>query len=71
MDTHRSAQMLGRLGGLSRARKLDPAERSRIASLGGLARSLSRHAVRRIENNFRYLDSISALRRASPRTDAR
>jgi len=67
MDTHRYAQSLGRLGGLARARKLDPAERRRIASQGGLARSLSRHAMRRIEANFRYLSSVSSLRRASPK----
>ena len=65
MDTHRAAQALGRLGGLARARKLGPAERRRIASLGGLTRSLSRHAVRRIEENFRALAAIDDLRRAS------
>ena len=70
MDTHRYAQSLGRLGGLARARKLSPGERRRIASQGGLARSLSRHAARRIEENFRYLSSASALRRASLRSDA-
>jgi len=71
MDTHRYAQFLGRLGGLARARKLDSEERRRIASQGGLARSLSRHAVRRIEDNFRYLDAVSILRRPLPRPDAR
>jgi hypothetical protein len=71
MDTRRYARFLGRLGGLARARNLDSEERCRIASQGGLARSLSRHAVRRIEDNFRYLDAVSALRRTLPRTDAR
>jgi hypothetical protein len=71
MDTHRYAQELGRLGGLARARKLDPAERRRIASLGGLTRSLSRHAARRIEQNFRYLAAVTDLRRASLRPHAR
>jgi len=64
MDTHRYAQMLGRLGGLSRARRLAPDERRRIASLGGLARSLARHAVRRVELNFRSLEAVTVLRKA-------
>jgi len=71
MDTHRYAQALGRLGGLARARKLDRAERRRIASLGGLTRSLGRHAAQRIEQNFRYLAAASDLRRASLRAHAR
>ena len=70
MDTHRYAQSLGRLGGLARARRLGPDERRRIASQGGLARSLSRHAARRIEDNFRYLAAASALRRSAGRPNA-
>jgi len=58
------AQALGRLGGLARRRALPSAERRRIASQGGMARSIARHAVRRIEGNFTALSAADALRRA-------
>jgi hypothetical protein len=56
------ARSLGRRGGLSRARRLSPAERTRIASLGGRARRESLSAGRRIDDNFRYLAAIVELR---------
>ena len=64
MDTRRIAQALGSLGGKARARALSPAERRRIASQGGLSRSLSRHAARRVADNFTYLRAVEQLRKA-------
>ena len=64
MDTRRIAQALGSLGGKARARALSPAERRRIASQGGLARSLSRHAARRVQENFLTLATADTLRHA-------
>ena len=55
------ARALGRRGGLSRARRLAPAERARIASMGGRARRESLQAVRRIADNFTYLQAIVEL----------
>ena len=60
-----AAQALGRRGGLVRARRLSPEQRRKIASLGGMAKALSRHAVRRVEDNFDYLEAIEALKRHS------
>jgi hypothetical protein len=70
MDTHRIAQMLGRLGGKARAKKLSASERSRIASLGGLSRSISRNIERRIVTNLSYSETVTALRRAGSRINA-
>ena len=67
MDTHRIAQTLGRLGGKARAKKLSANEKSRIASLGGLSRSISRNIERRILINLRYSETVTALRRAGSR----
>ena len=64
MEINRSARLLGRLGGLARARALSKERRRQIASQGGLSRSLSRHASRRVEDNFRALAAVEALRRA-------
>jgi hypothetical protein len=41
---------------------LSPAERRRIASLGGTARHDSLAAARRIADNFRYLAAVNPLR---------
>jgi len=57
------AQALGRRGGLARARKLSPERRKEIASQGGRSKALSRHASRRVRENFESLDRINALRR--------
>lgn len=67
MEPNRSAQALGKLGGMARARRLPAGERRRIAALGGLSRSLARHAVRRIEGNFMALKAADVLRRAFQR----
>ncbi len=65
MDMTQIAKQLGRRGGLVRAKNLPSARRKAIASLGGRARALSHHAVRRVEENFRYLEAIEALRKAA------
>jgi hypothetical protein len=65
MNLSQIAKQLGRRGGLARAKSLSLSRRKAIASLGGQARALSRHAVRRVEENFRYLEAIEALRKAT------
>ena len=60
------ARALGRRGGVARARKLSPERRREIASQGGRSKALSRHASRRIRENFEYLKRVSALRKAAP-----
>jgi hypothetical protein len=54
MTARQIAQALGRRGGLMRARRLSAEDRTRIASLGGKARSASLQAARRVAANFRY-----------------
>ena len=66
MKLREYARILGRRGGLARARKLPAEERRRIASKGGLSKSLSRNAARRILDNFKYLEAVEALRKAKP-----
>jgi len=61
MNPSALARALGRRGGLSRARRLSPADRSRIASMGGSARRESMQAARRIADNFRYLAIVREL----------
>lgn len=65
MTLQQSARLLGRYGGRARAQRLAPEQRKKIASLGGIAKALSYHAARRIEDNFRYLEAIEALRKYS------
>lgn len=67
MEIGSMARELGRRGGRARARALPAAERKRIAALGGLTRSLTRHAARRIEDNFKALAAADALRLAGSR----
>ena len=62
MSLRSSARLLGRRGGLKRARSLSQKQRKKIASLGGRAKALSFHAVRRVEDNFRFLEVLDALR---------
>lgn len=59
------ARVLGRRGGKARAKNLSPEQRTSIATLGGKTRALSRHAVRRIEENFKYVEAIEALKKAT------
>lgn len=58
------AKALGQRGGVARAKRLSPAERSRIASMGGRAKALSLQVALRIEENFRYLQAIEKIREA-------
>jgi hypothetical protein len=55
------ARALGSRGGKARAKRLAPAEKQRIAALGGRARALSIHAERRVAENFRYAEAVTAL----------
>jgi len=55
------AAALGRLGGQARARRLNPAERKRIAALGGAARKRSLDIARRIADNFAYATAVQEL----------
>jgi len=65
MDASEIAQVLGRRGGIARARRLSRHQRREIASQGGRARALSYHAERRVRENFRALEAIGALRHSS------
>ncbi len=65
MSVRKSAQALGRLGGLARARRLSKARRREIASIGGRSKALSRVAAERIRDNFIYLKIVDALRQAT------
>lgn len=66
MDVSSVARMLGRRGGLARARRLSPEARQRIASLGGLARRRSIEATARMVENFVYLDLVEAFQGGVP-----
>jgi hypothetical protein len=67
MDPRAVARTLGRRGGLARARRLSPAERQRIASLGGHARRRSLEIATRIAETLDYAAAARDLRRRSPR----
>jgi hypothetical protein len=58
---------MGRRGGLARACRLSPERRQEIASQGGRSKALSRHAERRIRENFKALEMVEALRKAAGR----
>lgn len=62
MDPQNIAKVLGRRGGLARAKRLSSGQRRKIASLGGHARRESMLAAKRIEANFRYVNTIRKLR---------
>jgi hypothetical protein len=57
-----AARVLGRRGGRARALGLRPSERRRIAALGGSARKRSFELARRVDENFRYVRAVDALR---------
>lgn len=61
MNVSEMARALGRKGGLARDKRLSPAEKKRIASLGGKARVHSLQATRRIVSNLRYAAAIRDL----------
>jgi len=65
MNIRQSAQSLGRRGGLARARHLAPEQRKKIASQGGRAKALARHAARRVEDNFNFLEILETLKKAA------
>lgn len=46
---------------MARARRLSAEKKREIASLGGRARSESNSIVKRIEENFRYLETIRQM----------
>lgn len=56
------AKILGRRGGLARARRLSPKQRKAIASLGARARTESFRGVRKIDENFRYLEAVLQIK---------
>ncbi|MEO8019286.1 MAG: hypothetical protein ABI769_15860 [Pseudomonadota bacterium] len=66
MNASEMARALGKKGGRARSARLAPAEKRRIAALGGRSRALSLHAARRIAVNFRYVEAIDALRPRPP-----
>lgn len=61
MNISEMARALGKKGGETRAARLAPSEKRRIAALGGRARALSLHASRRVAENFRYVEAMDAL----------
>lgn len=61
MTLKRYARLLGRRGGVKRAKTLSPQRRKAIATSGGLARAESLQAAKRIEENFAYLEAIRQL----------
>jgi hypothetical protein len=62
MNASQMARALGRRGGRARGSRLSAADKKRIASMGGRARSQSLRAARRIAENFRYVQVLEALR---------
>ena len=62
MDIAQIARALGRRGGQARAARLSREERRRIAGLGGHARRRSLQLARRVAENFRYVDTVAAMR---------
>lgn len=55
------AEKLGRRGGIKRAQKLSARRRKEIASVGGKARAEAHAIAKRIEENFRTLETIREL----------
>jgi hypothetical protein len=66
MNRSALARELGRLGGLTRARRLTALERSRIAAVGGEAKHASRLAEQRIVENMGYVRAMLELRPEPP-----
>lgn len=61
MSLRHYAKILGRRGGIKRARSLSSQRRKAIASSGGYARSESLKVVKRIEENFLYLEAVRQM----------
>jgi len=66
MDLTEVARALGRRGGRARAERLSSGERRRIAALGGHARRRAVELTRRVAENFRYVETVDALRGGAP-----
>jgi hypothetical protein len=64
MTTSEMARIMGRKGGLSRAKRLPSDRRQEIARLGVEARMESLRLAKRIQSNFEHLDAIQELRNA-------
>lgn len=62
MDVTQVARLLGRRGGEARAARLSLEERRRIAALGGHARRQSLELARRVAENLRYAQAVTAMR---------
>lgn len=63
MSIRQLAKQLGRRGGLKRAKKLSAERRKEIAASGGKARAEAHIIAKRIEENFRYLETMRQLTR--------
>jgi len=68
MRTSRMAALLGRRGGLSRARRLSKRRLAEIARMGATARAESLRLAEAIGNNFDY---VRAMDRLKPPTQVR
>ena len=66
LKTTAIAQVLGRRGGLARAKRLSSEERKRIAASGGRARALSLQAERRILQSLTYAEAVKDLQGGAP-----
>lgn len=63
MTSSEIAKMLGRLGGLKRAKRLSKVRRTEIARLGSQARADSLRLEKAMRNNF---DHVAAIRQLNP-----
>lgn len=68
VHTSRMATLLGRRGGLSRARRLSKRRLAEIARMGAMARAESLRLAEAIRNNFDY---VRAMHRLQPPTPVR
>ncbi len=66
MQISQMARMLGRRGGISRARSLSGLRRAEIARAGASAREESLRLARAILTNFDYVNAIRELHPARP-----
>jgi hypothetical protein len=64
MTTSEMAKIMGRKGGLTRAKRLSSDRRREIARLGVEARMESLRLAKRIQSNFDHLAAIYELRHA-------
>ena len=62
MNHKNIAKILGKRGGLARAKNLSAEKRKAIAKAGAKARMESLKLAKRIEVNFRYLEMLRAFK---------